>query len=92
MIIGFAHKGLEKFFKTGSTAGIQAKHAAKLRVILARLNAAKTVGDVDFSGAKLHPLKGDRKGLWAVSVNGNWRITFTFVEGDADIVDYVDYH
>jgi len=92
MIIGFAHKGLEKFFKTGSTAGIQARHAKKLRVILNHLHKAPSVNDMNLPGANLHPLKGDKKGLWAVSVNGNWRITFAFYDGDADIVDYVDYH
>lgn len=92
MIIGFVHKGLEKFFTTGSTAGIQTKHAKKLRVILDQLHTAHLLSDVDFPGAQLHPLKGEKKGLWAVSVSGNWRITFAFENGDADIVDYVDYH
>lgn len=92
MIIGFAHKGLERFYRTGSTAGIQAKHARKLRVILDHLNRASVVSDMDFPGARLHPLKGNKKGLWAVSVSGNWRVTFTFDDGDADIIDYVDYH
>jgi toxin HigB-1 len=92
MILSFVHKGLERFFKTGSVSGIQAKHADKLRLILDQLNAASLVSDMDFPGANLHPLKGNKKGLWSVKVNGNWRITFRFENGDAEIVDYVDYH
>lgn len=92
MIRGFRHKGLGKFFKTGSKAGIRAQHAERLRLILGRLNAATTPGDMALPGLNLHPLKGDRKGAWAVSVSGNWRVTFTFVEKDADAVDYEDYH
>lgn len=92
MIVGFAHKGLERFYRTGLTAGIQAKHAKKLRAILIRLNAARVIDDMNYSGSKLHPLKGDKKGLWALSVNANWRITFVFDGGNVDIVDYVDYH
>lgn len=92
MIRSFAHKGLERFFRTGSIGGIQAKHAQKLRLILQLLQRAKTVEDLNFPGSHLHPLKGDKKGLWAVRVSGNWRITFRFDEGDAEIVDYQDYH
>lgn len=92
MIKSFEHKGVRKFWETGSTAGIQAAHAARLRLILNRLDAASTVEDVNFHGARLHPLKGSKKGLWSVTVNGNWRITFRFEAGDAYIVNYVDYH
>lgn len=92
MIKTFAHKGLERFFRTKSTAGIQAKHADKLRLILYKLNTAAVVGDVDFPGAHLHPLKGDMKGLWSVRVNGNWRATFEMEDGDVYVVDYTDYH
>lgn len=92
MIKSFVHKGLEKFFLTGSTAGIQAKHAAKLRLILELLHRAKTAEDANFHGAQLHPLKGDKKGLWAVRVSGNWRVVFRFQDGDAEVVDYLDYH
>ncbi len=92
MIVGFAHKGLEKFFKTGSMAGIQAKHARKLRVILDQLHTASVIDDMNFPGAQLHPLKGNKKFLWAVSVSGNWRVTFAFENGEADSIDYVDYH
>jgi toxin HigB-1 len=88
MIISFVHKGLEKFFKTKSTAGIQANHAVKLRLILGKLNAAKIISDIDFPGANLHPLKGNKKGLWAVDVNGNWQITFKMENENVTIVDY----
>ena len=92
MIKSFEHKGLRKFWETGSVAGIQPSHAVKLRLILQRLDAAGEVHDVDFHGARLHQLKGDMKGLWSVTVNGNWRITFKFEDGDVYIVNYLDYH
>lgn len=92
MIKSFRHKGLEDFFYDGSKKGIQPKHAQKLSDILDRLDAAKVVQDMNFPGADLHPLKGVLKGLWAVRVSGNWRVTFQFHEGDAHVVDYLDYH
>jgi proteic killer suppression protein len=92
MIKTFKHKGLEAFFATGSTKGIQAAHAKKLRMQLAALNTATVIADMDIPGYRLHPLKGDRKGLWSITVNGNWRITFEFENGDAFIVNYEDYH
>ena len=88
----FKHKGLCRFFETGTKSGIHAQHAERLRLILGRLNAATAPQDMALPGLDLHPLKGDRKGTWAVSVSGNWRITFRFVEKDADAVDYEDYH
>ncbi|MCH8550942.1 MAG: type II toxin-antitoxin system RelE/ParE family toxin [Natronospirillum sp.] len=92
MIRSFKHKGLAKFFKTGSTAGIQANHAAKLRLILGRLNVASDVKDMDLPGLRLHALSGNRSGVWAVTVSGNWRVTFRFEDGDAEVVNYEDYH
>ena len=92
MIRGFRHKGLAKFFETGSKAGVQAQHGERLRLILGRLSAATAPGDMALPGLDLHPLKGERKGTWAVSVSGNWRVTFKFVGKDADSVDYEDYH
>ena len=92
VIRSFRHKGLERFFSTGSKAGIQAQHAERLRVILGRLNVSMDPKDMNLPGLDLHLLKGDRKGTWAVKVSGNWRITFTFVGKDADAVDYEDYH
>lgn len=91
-ILRFRHKGLERFFLGGTTAGIQAKHAQRLRLILGRLNVAKDPRDMGLPGLRLHPLKGERKGTWAVSVSGNWRVTFAFSGPDIVDVDYEDYH
>lgn len=88
----FRHKGLAGFFLTGSTAGIQAKHAGRLRLILARLNVAAEPRDMALPGLDLHPLKGNRQGAWAVTVSGNWRVTFRFDGPDVTSVDYEDYH
>jgi proteic killer suppression protein len=88
----FRHKGLAKFFATGSKAGIQAAHAAPLSLILAALNAATAPGDMGLPGLKLRPLKGGRSGTWSVTVRANWRITFRFEGKDAVDVDYEDYH
>ena len=87
MTRSFKHKGLAKFFETGTKAGIQSVHADRLRLILGRLNAAAKADDMDLPGLRLHPLKGDRKGTWSVWVRGNWRITFQFVGPDAEVVD-----
>ena len=92
MIRSFKHKGLAKFFETGSKSGIQAQHAERLRLILGRLNAVAKPEDMGLPGLRLHPLKGVRKGTWAVWVSGNWRITLKFSGGDAEMVDYEDYH
>jgi proteic killer suppression protein len=88
----FRHKGLGKYFATGSKAGIQTAHAERLSLILAALNAATAPGDMGLPGLRLHPLKGGRSGSWSVSVSGNWRITFRFEGKDAIDVDYEDYH
>jgi toxin HigB-1 len=92
MIKSFAHKGLKKFFLTGNKAGIQPKHAERLRLILAQLNQARVVEDMQIPSLALHELKGERRSIWAVTVQANWRITFRFENGDAEIVDYEDYH
>lgn len=92
MIKSFAHKGLEEFFLTGSTRGIQAKHADKLDSLLDRLDAAEFIKAMDFPGSGLHRLKGDLKDHWSVKVSGNWRLTFRFENGDAHVVNYQDYH
>jgi proteic killer suppression protein len=91
-IKGFRHKGIEKFFATGTKSGIQAEHAPRLRLILGRLNVSESPRDMDLPGLDLHELRGLRKGTWAVKVSGNWRITFTWTGKDADRVDYEDYH
>lgn len=92
MIRSFKHKGLAKFFKSGSTAGIQAAHAKRLRLILGRLNAASEAKDMDLPGLRLHALSGSRTGIWSVTVSGDWRVTFRLEDGDAEIVNYEDYH
>ena len=92
MIRGFAHKGLEAFFATGSKAGIQPAHAARLKRQLAQLEQASAPQDMNLPGWRLHPLKGDLAGHWAVWVSGNWRLTFVFEGTDAIVVDYQDYH
>ena len=92
MIRSFRHSGLEKFFRTGSKAGIQPSHAKKLELQLTALNIAKGASYMDVPGWGLHPLKGVLEGHWAVKVNGNWRLTFQFAGTDAEVVDYQDYH
>jgi proteic killer suppression protein len=92
MIRSFKHKGLSKFFASGSTAGVQAAHAKRLQLILGRLNAASLVKDMNLPGLRLHELTGNRRGTWSVMVSGNWRVTFRFEGGDAEVVNYEDYH
>ena len=92
MIKSFLHKGIEVFFHTGSKAGIQPAHAKRLRLQLAKLEAAKGPRDMDLPGWRLHTLKGSLKGHWAVWVDQNWRMTFRFEHEDAVLVDYQDYH
>jgi toxin HigB-1 len=91
-IRGFRHKGLELYFTTGKVSKIQAQHADRLRLILGRLNVATEPRDLGLPGLHLHPLKGERRGTWAIRVSGNWRVTFVFVGNDVDQVDYEDYH
>jgi proteic killer suppression protein len=92
MIRSFRHKGLLRFFRDGETKGIRHDHADRLRLILAQLNAAVAPRDMALPGLRLHPLKGDRKGYFAVSISGNWRVVFRFDGQDAVDIDYVDYH
>ena len=92
MIKGFRHKGLQRFFRTGSKAGIQPQHAPRLRLQLARLDAASSAADMNLPGWKLHPLSRELRAHWSVRVSGNWRLTFTFDGEDAILVDYLDYH
>jgi toxin HigB-1 len=88
----FRHRGLERFFRVGSKAGIQPKHAKRLRLQLGRLDAAARPADMDLPGWRLHPLKGELAGHWAVWVDENWRLTFAFEGPEAVLVDYQDYH
>jgi proteic killer suppression protein len=92
VIKSFRHKGLQNFFETGSKAGIQPHHAVRLRLQLTRLDDATCPQDMNAPGWRLHPLSGDLAGQWAITVNGNWRMTFTFEDQDAILVDYQDYH
>jgi proteic killer suppression protein len=92
MIISFRHKGLKNFFETGNKAGIQTKHADRLRLILARLNVVAEPRDMNLPGLRLHKLEGEFAGFWAVDVSGNWRVIFQFEGRDIILVDYLDYH
>jgi proteic killer suppression protein len=92
VIKSFRHKGLRTLFETGSAAGVQPNHAKRLHMQLAALDTAQTIDDMDIPGFRLHPLKGELVGRWSVSVNGNWRVTFEFREGNAYVLDYEDYH
>jgi proteic killer suppression protein len=92
MIQSFRHAGLEKFFLTGSKAGIQPAHEKRLRRQLTLLNTAKNAERMNVPGWELHSLKGNLAGHWSVKVNGNWRMTFTFKDENAILVDYQDYH
>ncbi len=93
MIKHFQHRGLEQFFHTGSKAGIRPDHAAKLRLLLTTLDAARAPTDMAVPAWRLHPLHGRLAGHWSVVVNGNWRLTFRFLpDGNVELVDYQDYH
>jgi toxin HigB-1 len=92
VIKSFRHRCIKKFFEEGSKAGIQPRHEARLRIMLTTLNLASMPTDMNRNGWDWHALKGDLKGRWSVSVNGNWRLIFAFKGEDAILVDYVDYH
>jgi len=92
MIKSFKHKGLKKFFLTGSMEGINQQHARRLRKIPAHLHAAEIIETMDLPGYRLHQHKGERKGIWSIDVSGNCRIFFTFEHGHAYDVDYGDSH
>jgi proteic killer suppression protein len=92
MIVSFKHKGLEKFYRTGSKAGIIPNHVKRIKAILARLDVSTVPDDMDLPGLFLHKLSGDLAGFYAVTVSGNWRIIFKFIDGNVHVVDYLDYH
>jgi toxin HigB-1 len=92
MIRSFRHKGLKKLYERGTRQGVKSDHATRLRLILARLDASQSPTDMDLPGLHLHPLKGELRGFWAVSVSDNWRVIFRFEENNVVDVDYVDYH
>jgi toxin HigB-1 len=91
MIKSFKHKGLQKYYDSGKATGIQVAHKKRLRLQLIAIDTATNIDDIDIPGFHLHPLKRKRKGIWSIRVNGNWRITFKFEDGDAYILDYEDY-
>ncbi|MBI5193982.1 MAG: type II toxin-antitoxin system RelE/ParE family toxin [Nitrospirae bacterium] len=92
MIRSFKHKGLEKFYLTGSKAGITVDHAKRLRLILGRLDASHEPRDMNLPGLRLHKLTGSLEGYWGVEISGNWRVIFRFQEHAVWDVDYLDYH
>ncbi|MDR3423995.1 MAG: type II toxin-antitoxin system RelE/ParE family toxin [Alphaproteobacteria bacterium] len=92
MILRFRHKGLEKFFSSGNTRGINAQHSRRIKLLLGILATAQSPVEMNIAGARLHPLKGELAGYWAVSVSGNWRLVFRFKGNDATDVDLIDYH
>jgi toxin HigB-1 len=92
VIVSFRHKGLEQLYRRGSKKGVQAAHVPKLLRILSALDVAQTPEDLAIPSFRTHPLKGNMAGQWSIWVNGNWRVTFRFVESDVELVDYQDYH
>ena len=92
MIASFRHRGLRKYFESGSLAGIQPAHAKRLKMQLAALDTAQSIKDIDIPGFRLHLLKGGERGRWSIWVNGNWRVTFEFENGNALVLNYEDYH
>jgi proteic killer suppression protein len=92
VIRSIRHKGLKRLHEDDDPRGVISEHIDKLRDILARLDAAGEISDMDLPGFRLHPLKGEFKGLWAVTVRANWRVIFRVANGDVLDVDYVDYH
>jgi toxin HigB-1 len=92
MIRSIRHRGLKRLYADDDPRGVIAEHVVKLRDILARLDAASAAADMDLPGLRLHPLRGELKGFWAVTVRANWRVIFRFAEHDVLDVDYVDYH
>jgi toxin HigB-1 len=92
MIESFRHKGLKLLFEDDDRRKVNPQHAGRLYLILSALDAAETIEDMDQPTFRLHELKGDRRGFWAVTVRANWRVVFRFAAGDASDVDLVDYH
>lgn len=92
MICSFKHKGIEKFYKTGNSSGIQQKHKRRLKIMLTALDTAIIIDDMDLPGFRLHQLSGKRKDIWSITVNGNWRLTFLFENRNVYVLNYEDYH
>ncbi len=92
MIIRFRHRGLRRLYEDDDRSGVNAEHADKIARILAQLKRSSKPADMDIPGFRLHPLKGDLAGFWAVTIRGNWRIVFRFEDGNVSDVDLIDYH
>jgi proteic killer suppression protein len=92
MIVGFRHKGLKRLFEKNDASGIRPDLLDKVRTILAQLDEAQTIEDMRITSFHLHPLKGNMKGLWSVTLRANWRIVFSFADGNAGDVELIDYH
>lgn len=92
MIVSIRHKGLRRLYEQDDSRGVNSEHAERLRDILARLDAATAATDLSLPGFRLHRLKGELNGFWAVTVRANWRVIFRFEGHNAADVDYVDYH
>jgi proteic killer suppression protein len=92
VIRSFRHRGLRRLYQNGDASKVQAEQAGRIADVLAHLDRAQRPTDLDLPGYRLHPLKGDMKGLWSVTISGNWRIVFRFKDGDAFDVDLMDYH
>ena len=92
MIRSFKHKGLQRFFTESSSKGIRGDHIKRIRILLAQLDSAESLKALDLPGIRLHPLKGAYQGFYSLTINGNWRLVFRFVDGDVFEVDYLDYH
>ena len=92
VIVSFRHKGLERLYRFGQKAGVQSAHVPKLLRILSALDVAQSAEDLSIPGFRLHQLRGSKADCWSIWVNGNWRVTFRFLETDIELVDYQDYH
>tara|TARA_B110000977_G_C10817504_1_gene392813 strand:+ start:84 stop:362 length:279 start_codon:yes stop_codon:yes gene_type:complete len=92
MIKSLKHKGLEKFYLKGTSAGVQAKYSKNLRFQLAALDSAQDIDDLDIPRYRLHPLKGQREGIWSITASANWRLTFEFIDENFYILNYEDHH
>jgi toxin HigB-1 len=92
MIRSFRHRGLKRLYERDDASQIHAAYRKKVARILADLDSARSPQDMDFPGLRLHPLTGDLKGFWSVTVSANWRIIFRFHDADVVDVDLVDYH
>ena len=92
MIRSFRHRGLRRLYERDDPSRLATEQLDRITLALADLDVADKPSDLDLPGYRLHPLRGDRRGLWSISISSNWRITFRFEDGDAYDVDLVDYH